>query len=243
MRFSPSLIKHVCVCGLAATGWCNCFREVVQTSRRDQLHFPWEPHDDIGEFPFPRGGCSRNVASNTLSVPIQGGAIAAHALSGLRVLEIKGSTFVANGPIEAEAQAQDGATETLFCMNSAEPELSALGVEPDDECSAGRFTCAQIVEWGYGEGHYFNVQETCQSLLNYNIFLFDNTLINAPDGVTGTWRIAEVCPAECSAPVVTQVSCFCDIAVYLCTVMAITECWCCLAAGRPHLLSRRERSH
>jgi hypothetical protein len=153
---------------------------------------------------------------------MQAGAIDVRALYGSRILEIRDSTFVANGAIEAEAQAAQGeATVVLFCMNSASPPIPA-GVEPDDACSTGRFTCAQVLEWGYGESNHWNTQDMCQSILDPHIFLRGHTLINAPNGVTGNSKIAEVCPAECSAPVVSQVSCFCGIAVY--TLMAITEC-------------------
>jgi hypothetical protein len=131
---------------------------------------------------------------------MQGGAVHFDCVFGARLLEISGSSFVANGDggvIEAgdEVDATSG-PQPVICVGA--------------RCNNGNFTCAEYLSYVENVVKRGAIQEECLGLgLSWYADLGDLTFFNLPEGVTTDaadgFLIADVCPAECSE-VVSRVS-------------------------------------
>jgi hypothetical protein len=130
---------------------------------------------------------------------IQGGAIKFDCVFGARLLEISGSSFIANGDegvdeVGGEVDASSG-PQPVICVGT--------------ECNNGNFTCAEYMS--YVEAVLKGtIQAECLGwTLNHRSSFTSYTFFNLPEGVTTVladgFMIADLCPAECSN-VVSQVS-------------------------------------
>jgi hypothetical protein len=118
---------------------------------------------------------------------------------GARLLEISGSSFVANGDggvakVGAEVDALSG-PQPVICVGA--------------ECNNGNFTCAEYLSYYVETVKKRTVQQEClgEPLNWYGTESY--TFFNLPEGVTTDLAdgslIADLCPAECSE-VVSRVS-------------------------------------
>jgi hypothetical protein len=134
---------------------------------------------------------------------MQGGAIWFDCVFGARLLEISGSSFVANGDggvdeVGGGVDASSG-TQPVICVGA--------------ECSNGNFTCAEYLSYAVAVKKQ-TIQGTCMGLtLEYIRVYEDTTFFNLPEGVTAEhyadgFLIADMCPAECSE-VISRVSRLC----------------------------------
>jgi hypothetical protein len=129
---------------------------------------------------------------------MQGGAVHFDCVFGARLLEISGSSFVANGDggvVEAgdEVDASSG-PQPVICVGAG--------------CNNGNFTCAEYLSYVEIVSKT-NIEQACLGLsLGWHAWKGDIAFFNLPEGVRpddyGSF-IVDVCPAECSE-VVSRVS-------------------------------------
>jgi hypothetical protein len=128
-----------------------------------------------------------------------GGAIKFDCAVGARLLEISGSSFVANGDggvVEAggEADASSG-PQPVICVGA--------------ECNNGNFTCAEYMRYVETVLKRTVQGECLENTLEWHVLAGDLAFFNLPEGVTtvlaDAFMIADLCPAECSE-VVSRVS-------------------------------------
>ena len=125
-----------------------------------------------------------------------GGAIRFDCAVGARLLEISGSSFIANG--------DGGVVEAggVVDASSGPQPVICVGVG----CNNGNFTCAEYLS--YVETVLKRtVQEECLGrTLQWHAIYGSLTFFNLPEGVTTDGdQIADLCPAECSG-IVSKVS-------------------------------------
>jgi hypothetical protein len=129
----------------------------------------------------------------------KGGAIKFDCAVGARLLEISGSSFVANG--------DGGVVEAGGVVDASSGPQPVICVGA--ECNNGNFTCAEYLS--YVETVLKRtVQEECLGYtLQWHAIYGSLTFFNLPEGVTTVETdgsiIADLCPAECSE-VVARVS-------------------------------------
>jgi hypothetical protein len=118
---------------------------------------------------------------------------------GARLLEISGSSFVANG--------DGGVVEAGGGVDASSGPQPVICVGA--ECNNGNFTCAEYMIYVQTvlKG---TVQEECMgNTLNYHVMWGVLAFFNLPEGMTTAEadgdQIADLCPAECSE-VVSRVS-------------------------------------
>jgi hypothetical protein len=124
---------------------------------------------------------------------MQGGGISFNCVLGARLLEISGSSFVANG---GAAQADEGGGGVV--ASSGPQPVICVG----DGCNNGRFTCAEYLDYAATAKKY-TIQQACLgNTLNWHVLAGDLDFYNLPEGVTTDvadgFQIADLCPAECS---------------------------------------------
>jgi hypothetical protein len=126
---------------------------------------------------------------------MQGGAIYFNCIFGARLLEISGSSFVANGDDEV-----DEGGSGIDAPSGPKPVI-CVGAE----CNNGKFTCTEYMS--YVET-VLKLDMDCLGSLGYGHFA-DLTFFNLPEGATTVvadgFQIADLCPVECSE-VVSRVS-------------------------------------
>jgi hypothetical protein len=124
---------------------------------------------------------------------LQGGAIYFNCVLGARLLEISGSSFVANG---GAAQADEGGGGVD--VSSGPQPVICVG----DGCNNGRFTCAEYLSYAVTVKKYTIQGECLGNTLSNLVQTGDLEFYNLPEGVTTDladgFQIADVCPAECS---------------------------------------------
>jgi hypothetical protein len=134
-----------------------------------------------------------------------GGAIYFNCVFGARLLEISGSSFVANG--------DGGVYEAGGGVDASSGPQPVICVGAG--CHNGNFTCAEYlsyVQTVLKGGVLSTVQGACLGItLQWHTVYGDLTFFNLPEGVTTVLadgdQIADLCPAECSeVEVVSQVS-------------------------------------
>jgi hypothetical protein len=127
---------------------------------------------------------------------MQGGAIWFDCVFGARLLEISGSSFVANGgggvdEVGGEVDASSG-PQPVICVG--------------DGCNKGNFTCAEYLSYVETELKQ-TIQGTCfgdtlEIQANYVAGGYGLTFFNLPEGVTTDIAdgslFADLCPAECT---------------------------------------------
>jgi hypothetical protein len=129
----------------------------------------------------------------------EGGAIRFDCVLGARLLEISGSSFVANG--------DGGVVEGGGVVDASSGPQPVICVGA--ECNNGNFTCAEYMIY-VETAMKRPVQQACLgNPLGWSMVYEDLTFFNLPEGVTTVLadgdQIADLCPAECSE-VVSQVS-------------------------------------
>jgi hypothetical protein len=132
----------------------------------------------------------------------EGGAIFFDCAVGARLLEISGSSFVANG---AEGVDEVGGEVDVDVLSGPQPVI-CIGAE----CNNGNFTCAEYMSYVETVLKGETVQGECLGgNLNWYVVYGEYTFFNLPEGVTTAEedgdQIADLCPAECSE-VVSRVS-------------------------------------
>jgi hypothetical protein len=122
-----------------------------------------------------------------------GGAIHFSCVFGARLLEISGSSFVANN---GAAQADEGGGGVV--VSSGPQPVICVG----DDCNNGRFTCAEYLDYivVVKKG---TIQGECMGMtLWWHVFNRFLDFYNLPEGVTTDvadgFLIADLCPVECS---------------------------------------------
>jgi hypothetical protein len=124
---------------------------------------------------------------------MQGGAIRFNCVFGARLLEIHGSSFIANG-------VSDGVVEVGGKVGASSGPQPVICVGVD--CNNGNFTCAEYIS--YSEAvEKRPIQGTCLGqTLEYLSATLSHTFFNLPEGVTtdeaDSFVFADLCPAECS---------------------------------------------
>ena len=124
---------------------------------------------------------------------MQGGAIYFNCVLGARLLEISGSSFVANG---GAVQADEGGSG-VDASSGPQPVICV-----GSNCNNGNFTCAGYLS--YVEAVLKRtIQGECLGLtLEYHVGYSGLNFYNLPEGVTTDladgFKIVDLCPAECS---------------------------------------------
>jgi hypothetical protein len=113
------------------------------------------------------------------------------------MLEISGSSFVANGDVqvgEGSSEADASGPQPVICVGA--------------ECNNGNFTCAEYLSYAVTVKKVTIQQECLGYSLEFHATINDFTFFNLPENVTTAIGdgslIADLCPAECSG-VVSQV--------------------------------------
>ena len=139
---------------------------------------------------------------------MQGGAIYFDCVLGARLLEISGSSFVANG---GAVQADEGGGGVD--ASSGPPPVICVGVD----CNNGNFTCAEYLSYAVTVKKYTIQGECLGNTLSNLVQTGDLDFYNLPEGVTTDpadgFLFADLCPAECSE-VVSQVIIRCQCSQY-----------------------------
>jgi hypothetical protein len=124
---------------------------------------------------------------------MQGGAIYFNCVHGARLLEISGSSFVANG---GAVQADEGGGGVD--ASSGPPPVICVGVD----CNNGNSTCAEYLSYAVTVKKYTIQGECLGAPLAWHVEYGDLDFFNLPEGVTTDqadgFKIADLCPAECS---------------------------------------------
>jgi hypothetical protein len=133
---------------------------------------------------------------------MQGGAIYFDCVFGARLLEISGSTFVANGDggVVDGAEEMDEGGGGVDTSSGPQPVI-CVGAE----CNNGNFTCAEflsyVVDVQKGTIQGMCLGDILHVMATYHGYAF----FNLPEGVTidlaDGFQIADLCPAECSGVV------------------------------------------
>jgi hypothetical protein len=120
---------------------------------------------------------------------MQGGAIYFNCVVGARLLEISGSSFVANG---GAAQADEGGGGVD--VSSGPQPVICVG----DDCNNGNFTCTKYLNYTVTVNKG-TIQEECWGwTLDWLKSYLDLHFYNVPENVTtDSALIADLCPAEC----------------------------------------------
>jgi hypothetical protein len=124
---------------------------------------------------------------------MQGGAIYFNCVRGARLLEISGSSLVANG---GAVQADEGGGG-VDASSGPQPVICV-----GDGCNNGRFTCAEYLDYAVAVNKG-TIQGACLgNTLEWYVTVGDLDFYNLPEGVTTDladgFQIADLCPAECS---------------------------------------------
>jgi hypothetical protein len=123
----------------------------------------------------------------------QGGAIRFNCVLGARLLELSGSSFVANG---GAVQADEGGGG-VDASSGPQPVICV-----GDGCNNGRFTCAEYLDYVVAVKKGTIQGECLGYTLDFHMFVGDLDFYNLPEGVTTDlvdgFLIADLCPAECS---------------------------------------------
>ena len=124
---------------------------------------------------------------------MQGGAIYFNCVLGARLLEISGSSFVANG---GAVQADEGGGG-VDASSGPQPVICV-----GDGCNNGNFTCAEYLNYVVTAKKDTIQWECLGHTLEWHVRFGDLNFYHLPEGVTTDladgFKIVDLCPAECS---------------------------------------------